>query len=42
MTMLKIKSKCLIIELLIVAVDHTRPFQVSMCNAARGEEVVRE
>jgi hypothetical protein len=42
MTMLKIKSKCLIIELLIVAVDHTRPFRVSMCNAARGEEGVRE
>jgi len=36
--MIMLKFKCPIIEfkLLIVAVDHTWPFRVSMCNAARG------
>jgi len=36
MIMLKFKCPIIEIKLLIVAVDHTWSFRVSMCNAARG------
>ena len=36
MIMLKFKCSTIEFKLLIVVVDHTWPFGVSMCNAARG------
>jgi hypothetical protein len=36
MTMLKFKCPIIEFKLKIMAVDHTCPFRVSMCNATRG------